>query len=303
MVAADCLTLFGAMASGTTWLTHILYMTTDCHYIVVQLSHFQQHHNVMILKVGHPGITCEQPISCARYDNNMVAFQRVGGSSGWLDLNSVQIRHFPNHTVKPVIIKFQNSNMLLPQERYVLSEIFTGWMLKATSCGRNWPYALIFSREMSPSVSRCARRGLAEGVIRTDNQRCPRWWRGNVPRYTVQSGDGHISVLSGALRDAWRMHCGICKTGLLLLLFDRSVQIFLRYLQYIYLYDDMALVTVFCPDKVKMMYQQHDVLMETVKMHCQKMYMMWNKVLWKKCIGWLWSSAGSQKIWCLWISS
>ena len=31
-----------------------------------------------------------------------------------------------------------------------------------------------------------------------------------------------------------------------------------------------------------MMYQQHDVLMETVKMHCQKMYMMWNKVLWKK---------------------
>ena len=42
------------------------------------------------------------------------------------------------------------------------------------------------------------------------------------------------------------------------------------------------LLTVFCPDKVKMMYQQHDVLMETVKMHCQKMYMMWNKVLWKK---------------------
>ena len=42
------------------------------------------------------------------------------------------------------------------------------------------------------------------------------------------------------------------------------------------------LFTVFCPDKVKMMYQQHDVLMETVKMHCQKMYMIWNKVLWKK---------------------
>ena len=70
------------------------------------------------------------------------------------------------------------------------------------------------------------------------------------------------------------MHCGICKTGLLLLLFDRSVQIVLRYLQYIYLYDDMTLVTVFCPDKVKMMYQQHDVLMETAKMHCQKMYIM-----------------------------
>ena len=39
MVAADCLTLFGAMASETTWLTHILYMTTDCHYVVVRLSH------------------------------------------------------------------------------------------------------------------------------------------------------------------------------------------------------------------------------------------------------------------------
>ena len=54
----------------------------------------------------------------------MVAFQRVGGSSGWLDLNSVQIRHFSNCAVKPVVIKFQNLNMMLPQERYVLSEIF-----------------------------------------------------------------------------------------------------------------------------------------------------------------------------------
>ena len=30
----------------------------------------------------------------------MVAFQRVGGSRGWLHLNSVQIRHFSNHAVK-----------------------------------------------------------------------------------------------------------------------------------------------------------------------------------------------------------
>ena len=30
----------------------------------------------------------------------MVAFQRVGGSSGWLDLNSVQIRYFSNRAVK-----------------------------------------------------------------------------------------------------------------------------------------------------------------------------------------------------------
>ena len=85
------------------------------------------------------------------------------------------------------------------------------------------------------SLLRCARRRLAEGVIRIDNQRCPQWWRGNVPRCTVQSGDGHIPVLNGALRDVWRMHCGICKTGLLLLLFDKSVQIVLRYLQYIYI--------------------------------------------------------------------
>ena len=28
----------------------------------------------------------------------------------------------------------------------------TGWMLIATSCGRNWPFALISSREMSPSA-------------------------------------------------------------------------------------------------------------------------------------------------------
>ena len=100
------------------------------------------------------------------------------------------------------------------------------------------------------------------------------WWRGNVPRCTVQGGDGHISVLSGALRNVWRMHCGVCKIGLLLLLFDRSVQIVLQYSQYWYFYDDMTLVTVFCPGKVKMMYQQHDVLKETVKMRCQKMYMM-----------------------------
>ena len=37
------------------------------------------------------------------------------------------------------------------------------------------------------------------------------------------------------------------------------------YLQYWYLYDDMTLVTVLCPGKVKMMYQQHDVLKEIVK--------------------------------------
>ena len=33
----------------------------------------------------------------------MVAFQRVWGSSGWLDLNSVQIRHFWNRAVKQTV--------------------------------------------------------------------------------------------------------------------------------------------------------------------------------------------------------
>ena len=41
----------------------------------------------------------------------MDAFQCVGGSGGWLDLNSVQIRHFSNHAVKQTgcnqISKFQ----------------------------------------------------------------------------------------------------------------------------------------------------------------------------------------------------
>ena len=50
-----------------------------------------------------------------------------------------------------------------------------------------------------------------------------------------------------------------------LLLFDRSVQIVVRYLQYWYLYDDMTRVTIFCPGKVNMMYQQNDVLKEIVK--------------------------------------
>ena len=80
------------------------------------------------------------------------------------------------------------------------------------------------------AFSRCARRRLAEGVILLTTSGDPGDGVGNVPRCTVQNGDGHISVLSGALRDVWQIHCGICKTGLLLLLFDRSVQIVLRYL-------------------------------------------------------------------------
>ena len=203
------------------WLTHILYMTTDCHYVVV-------HHNA-------------------------------------------------THWWYPLVIA-SNSNRCLHRSREVILAVAPCQLSHVTPCLAICAHFL----PRNVAFSRCARRRLSERVICTDNQWWPRWWRDNVPRCTVQSGDGHISVLSGALGDVWRMHCRICKTGLLLLLFDRSVQIVLRYLQYWYLYDDMTLVTVFCQGKVKIMYQQHDVLMETVKMHYQKMYMMWNKVLWKK---------------------
>ena len=40
----------------------------------------------------------------------------------------------------------------------------------------------------------------------------------------------HISVLDGALWDAWQVRCGMGEIGLLLLLFNRSVQIVVWYL-------------------------------------------------------------------------
>ena len=54
-----------------------------------------------ILKVGHLGITCEQPISCA---HDMVVFQHVEGSSGWLDLNWHHRldMHFSNCAVRQI---------------------------------------------------------------------------------------------------------------------------------------------------------------------------------------------------------
>ena len=52
----------------------------------------------IILEVGHPGITCEQPISCAHFA--WLHSSTWEGSSGWSDMNSVQIRHFSNRAVK-----------------------------------------------------------------------------------------------------------------------------------------------------------------------------------------------------------
>ena len=168
---------------------------------------YQQHHNVMIS-------ACHQPV------NGIGVYTVVARWSSW---------PWP-----PVGLHVWHRVLSFAQFLRRAAPGSAGWMPEATSCGRNWQFALIFSREMSP-FSRCTRRRLAEGVIRADNQRWPLWWRGNVPRCTVRNGDGHISVLSGALRDVWQIHCGTYKTGLLLLLFDRSVQIVLRYLQYWYL--------------------------------------------------------------------
>ena len=55
MVAADCLMLFGAMASETTWLTHKWQptaITLWCSSVI-----YQQHHKVMIS-------ACHQPVNC-----------------------------------------------------------------------------------------------------------------------------------------------------------------------------------------------------------------------------------------------
>ena len=43
---------------------------------------------------------------------------------------------------------------VLPFARFLRRAVpgSAGWMLKATSCGRNWPFALILSRDMSPSA-------------------------------------------------------------------------------------------------------------------------------------------------------
>ena len=46
----------------------------------------------------------------------------------------------------------------------------------------------------------------------------------------VRSGSVHISVLDGALWDAWQVRCGMGEIGLSLLLFNRSVQIVVWYL-------------------------------------------------------------------------
>ena len=80
-----------------------------------------------ILEVGQPGITCEQPISCARYAwLHSSAWGSLVGGYIWIQCRLYTFQIALSN--KPVVIKLQNLNMLnmmLPQERYcVLSEIF-----------------------------------------------------------------------------------------------------------------------------------------------------------------------------------
>ena len=152
-----------SMASETTWLTHILYMTTDCHCVVVPLIY----------------------LSAAPQRDDI----RLSLAS-----NRNRCIHWC-HEVIPAVAP-----------------------LPAFTCDT-------VSCQGDVAFSHCARRRLAERAISTDNQRCPQVMAGQRPMVHRSERTWHISVLGGALRDVWQMHCGICKTGLLLLLFDTSVQI------------------------------------------------------------------------------
>ena len=211
---------------------------------------YQQHHNVMIP-------ACHQPV------NGIGVYTAVARWSSW---------PWPPASLR-------EWHRVLSFARF-LRRAAPGWMPEATSCWRDWPFAPIFTRDMSPSAGApgaASRRG---------------WF------VLTTSGDGGATSRGAPFRTEtgtflfWAVHWGMS---------DRYIVGFARLVYCYYCLTDLSklfcgtynidicmtiwhlLLTVFCPDKVKMMYQQHDVLMETVKMHCQKIYMMWwNKVLWKK---------------------
>ena len=216
---------------------------------------YQQHHNVMIS-------ACHQSV------NGIGVYTAVARCISRL--------------LPPVSLHVWHSVLSFAQFIRRAAPGSAGWMPEATSCGRNWPFALIFSREMSPSAGApgaSSRRG---------------WF---VLTTSGGPGDGGAMSRGAPFRTEtgtflfWAVHWGMS---------DRYIVGFARLVYCYYCLTDLSklfcgtynidicmtiwhlLLTVFCPDKVKMMYQQHDVLMETIKMHCQKTYMMCNKVLWKK---------------------
>ena len=216
---------------------------------------YQQHHNVMIS-------ACHQPV------NGVGVYTVVARWSSWpCPLVSLHVWH-------RVLSFARFFRRAAPGS--------AGWMPEATSCGRNWSFALIFSREMSPSA----------GAPGAASRRGWFYWQPAVtPVMAWETSRGAPFRTEMGTFLFWAVHGGMS---------DRYIVGFARLVYCYYCLTDLSklfcgtynidicmtiwhlLLTVFCPDKVKMMYQQHDVLMETVKMHCQKMYMMWNKVLWKK---------------------
>ena len=215
----------------------------------------QQHHNVMIS-------ACHQPV------NGVGVYTVVARWSSWpWPLVSLHVWH-------RVLSFARFFRRAAPGS--------AGWMPEATSCGRNWSFALIFSREMSPSA----------GAPGAASRRGWFYWQPAVtPVMAWETSRGAPFRTEMGTFLFWAVHWGMS---------DRYIVGFARLVYCYYCLTDLSklfcgtynidicmtiwhlLLIVFCPDKVKMMYQQHDVLMETVKMHCQKMYMMWNKVLWKK---------------------
>ena len=252
MVAADCLRLFGAMASETTWLTHILYMTTDCHYVVVQLSYLtaalqrddislslaskwyrclHRSREVFILAVA----PCQPLRDTVSYRLRGFSARRrlAAPAECWKRHLAGEIGHL--RSFSPTICRLQPVRQALPRGG---GDLY--WQQAVPSDGGETSRVAPFRAEMGTFLFWSVHLGMSDGCI---------------------VGFATLVYCCYCLTDLSNLFCGAY-----------NIYICMMILHF----------CVFCPDKVKMMYQQYDVLMETVKMHCQKMYMMWNKPLWKK---------------------
>ena len=148
-------------------------MTTDCHHVVVQLSH----------------------LSAAPQRDDI----SVSPASKWC-----RCLHRSREVVILAVAPCQPSRVT---PCLVICAVFPpggAWQRRLNAGGNILREKLVICAHFLPrdvAFSRCARRRLAEGVILLTTSGDPDDGVGNVPRCTVQNGDGHISVLSGALRD------------------------------------------------------------------------------------------------------
>ena len=150
------------------------------------------------------------------------------------------------------------------------------WPLPTFTCDTGSCHLFSFS----PARCRLWPVRLAERVICTDNQRCPQVMAGQHPapfRAEMAHFCSERCMPDGCI-------VGFARLVYLCYCLTHMSELFSGTFNIWYLYNDMTLVIVFCPGKIKMMYQQQDVLMGTLKMHCQQMCMMWNKFLWKKLL-------------------